>query len=607
MKRLLLLSIALILCVIALASERSKIIVSINGARYYVHTIEKGETLYKITKLYDITESEVIDNNPALKQGFTLGTKIKIPYKSAPQPKQSARKLKRSFDFHSVERGETLYAISRKYEIPIQTIIEDNPTLDPSALALGQKILIRKAEQGTEGEAESSESWEQYRNALNSVAPQGRKYHIVAKGETLYSLSRAAGITQAELSEMNGGLTSDDLKVGAIIELPAPKSEVTAESEVKVEIRQREVAPPVRLKALSKGEVLDVALLLPLSSAGRTNSSFMEFYQGFLLGLDSVKSRYGISLNLDLYNTNRDTARVANIVQQRAFASADIVVGPIYEEQLEGVIDFAESEAIPVVSPLANIVDIDSDVIFQLAPSPKSKFDKMIELRDTAYRVTLIYTDNIDDEFEREILSQLFRAGKGYRKHHYEYVHPSQLSDKADAENPSDLQPLLSNRDDNLFVILASSEVDVERILAALSSANRSLVARSIVTPRYRVVGNARWNRYRNLDREMFFANRVSFISSYHAKRDSDRVIAFDADYLREFGALPTLFSYRGYDAAMIFIPAMYSDIDYDLENRRYTPLHTTYIFDKVGGGSNHVNTNWMRVDYNSDYTIGVK
>ena len=73
----------------------------------------------------------------------------------------------------------------------------------------------------------------------------------------------------------------------------------------------------------------------------------------------------------------------------------------------------------------------------------------------------------------------------------------------------------------------------------------------------------------------MFFKNRVIFFSTYHAKRDSETVRAFDDAYIRSFCALPTLFSYRGYDTAMIFAPAMYGDIEYDLEDRRYTPLQT--------------------------------
>lgn len=82
---------------------------------------------------------------------------------------------------------------------------------------------------------------------------------------------------------------------------------------------------------------------------------------------------------------------------------------------------------------------------------------------------------------------------------------------------------------------------------------------------------------------------------------------AFDSDYIESFGTLPTLYSYRGYDSALIFAPAMYGDIEYDLEDRRYTPLQTGYRFEQRDTGSNHVNGNWTRVSYNPDFTITIE
>ena len=89
--------------------------------------------------------------------------------------------------------------------------------------------------------------------------------------------------------------------------------------------------------------------------------------------------------------------------------------------------------------------------------------------------------------------------------------------------------------------------------------------------------------------------------------RDSQAILDFDRAYIRAFGALPSLYSYRGYDAALIFCPAMYNDIEYDMEGRSYTPLQTTYVFGQGEQRDNHVNRNWTRVNYNSDFTITIE
>lgn len=118
---------------------------------------------------------------------------------------KSERKLRRTFDSHTVAQGETLYAISRKYEIPIQTVIEDNPSLDPTNLRLGERILIRKKEIGSEDEAGAKEQWEAYRNTLNSVAEEGYAYHMVKPGETFIRCHAASASPKSSSARSTEG------------------------------------------------------------------------------------------------------------------------------------------------------------------------------------------------------------------------------------------------------------------------------------------------------------------------------------------------------------------------------------------------------------------
>lgn len=172
------------------AAEKSRTIVYINGAKYYIHTVQPGETLYGLSKLYGVGEKVILENNPAIIGGLKSNENIRIPVVAGVSDagRKSDRKLRKTFDFHYVTKGETLYAISRKYEIPVQTIIEDNPGIDPTHLRPGERLLIRRRQIGSEDEAGSLAQWEAYRQSLNSVADEGTSYHIVHPGETFYSL-----------------------------------------------------------------------------------------------------------------------------------------------------------------------------------------------------------------------------------------------------------------------------------------------------------------------------------------------------------------------------------------------------------------------------------
>ena len=196
MKRLVTTILLLLWGLCAFAVQRSGTIVYINGAKYYVHTVQPGETLYSLAKAYAVSEQAIVRDNPSAAAGLKAGENLRIPYAAEKVEQLSDRKMRKTFDTHRIAEGETLYAISRRYEIPIRTIVEDNPSLDPIRLRPGSKLLIRKKQRGSEDEAGSREAWEEYRNSLNSVAEAGYAYHLVAPGETVYALSRRFGISE---------------------------------------------------------------------------------------------------------------------------------------------------------------------------------------------------------------------------------------------------------------------------------------------------------------------------------------------------------------------------------------------------------------------------
>ena len=170
MKRLCAILLTLVWGLSALAGGKSGTIVYINGAKYYIHTVRTGETLYGLSKTYGVGEQVIVENNPSIARGLKADEKIRIPFVAeAPEPK-SDRKLRKTFDFHYVAKGETLYAISRQYEIPVKTLLDDNPNLDPLHMRLGERILIRKKQIGSEDEAGTQQPWEEERQSLNSGA-----------------------------------------------------------------------------------------------------------------------------------------------------------------------------------------------------------------------------------------------------------------------------------------------------------------------------------------------------------------------------------------------------------------------------------------------------
>ncbi len=646
MKRLIFIVVAVMALVVApvsssygASSERSKSIVYINGSRYYVHSVVEGDTLYSLSKLYNLEESEILEANPILGDGLKRGVNIKIPTTgelvAKPLPERKQRKI---FDSHVVVAGETLYSISHKYEISVQTILEDNPDLDPSALSVGQMLVIRKDEQGLADETQIRSELDIYSEQMNSVAPEGYVYHIVVKGDTLYSLASGCGLTVEELKELND--LEGDLKLGDIILL---KIEGDLDED-ELQIEEVPILSSVNFRALRSDETLRIALLLPLTMDGKVVKPFEEFYKGFLLGVEDLKES-GRSVVVNLYNTERSNDKIASVIEDAEYQRSNLVVGPVYEELLTPVLRDAERRGVPVVSPLATINSVDSPVLFQMAPDGSSRSDKLHDFLVDNRTVTLIYSGSNDAVYDAEVKSMLNEIGVQYKTHAYTYEHPSiaqerqvaakkrveRMQESAKARgvelskeyidslmvinSKSDLTPLIMNDAEcNTFFVMADNEIDVDRILSALASAytaqiaiNRGAVRDISEVINFEVVANPAWRRYENIDKAIYFRDRVVAQSSYQASRDSDIIRKFDSRYGKEFDEFPSLYSYRGYDVAQIFGDGVYSDIQYGMEGRRFSPLQSEYRFERIDGKLHRANMNWIMVRYNPNYTLTIE
>ena len=218
----------------AVAIEPSNIVVTVNGKTYYKHIVEKGQTLYSIAKTYHVTEEQILDSNVGLTpDGLKADEYILVPrvaldsgvHKAASNTSQDIDTKK--FLVHKVVKGDTLYSIARKYKISIAQIERDNPNVDIDHLAIDDVILIRRAERGY---ATSDEIERELKGrAERKEEPLKEGEHRVAVGETVYSLSRAYGLSEDEFMAINGLSSYNDLKVGMIVR---SKTEASARQSV---------------------------------------------------------------------------------------------------------------------------------------------------------------------------------------------------------------------------------------------------------------------------------------------------------------------------------------------------------------------------------------
>ncbi len=137
---------------------------------------------------------------------------------------------------HVVQKGETLYSLSRQYKTTVQEICRVNNIADGSSVQAGQKIVIPGAanaeKTATPAKTTASTSSPAASTAVSkatSTQKSGQtKTHVVQKGETWYGISRTYGIAVADLQAANKADSSSVLKAGEKLTIPLDSSIASA-------------------------------------------------------------------------------------------------------------------------------------------------------------------------------------------------------------------------------------------------------------------------------------------------------------------------------------------------------------------------------------------
>lgn len=113
-----------------------------NGKEFYIYQVSQGEGLYSISKKFGVTQNELHQYNPEIAKGLKFGVTLKIPAKKQVfLPKQHDYTIDGNYKIHIVERSQTLYSISKTYNIAIESILSINPSAK-NGIKVGDELKI---------------------------------------------------------------------------------------------------------------------------------------------------------------------------------------------------------------------------------------------------------------------------------------------------------------------------------------------------------------------------------------------------------------------------------------------------------------------------------
>lgn len=138
---------------------------------------------------------------------------------------------------YKVEKGDTLYSISRKYQITVAELRTANNLSENDVIKVGQKLIIPDADIGTAAALSSTKTAGSSASASTAKTVE----YVVAKGDTLYGIARKNGMTVADLMAINNLDSSAVIKVGQKLKVSAGR---TSSSSSAATTKKSEPAKP---------------------------------------------------------------------------------------------------------------------------------------------------------------------------------------------------------------------------------------------------------------------------------------------------------------------------------------------------------------------------
>lgn len=592
--------------------------ISLSAQGRKTHTVVAGETIESIAKQYLVTPFDIYALNPDdTKANFKSGMVLIIPV-SKVKNEAIEKEVKELIGYkkHKVRRKETLYSISKKYNVSIDDIKKANRSLYSENLRKGDRIQIPEfktiiskqtlnntvkkytvlPKEGkwriaykfgiTVAELEalnpSMHTIIQPGDVLNvpNILDEEEKptetaysYYEVLPKEGFFRLKVKLGLTQDELETLNPELKETGLKLGMVLKIPLSTKTSEVSSAVKttnlenniVNFNTKKVAllMPFKLNTIdataveeTKSKIRDEMLL----------SVVLDFHAGALMAIDYAKY-LGISTHLKVFDTRYNAATTRDLLEANNFSDYDAVIGAVEIESIDRIAKALKPHKVPLVVPLSKPREVYNNV-FQTIPEDKLLRKTMIDFikSDSLKSQVVIISDQskrpVSNVLKKEFPSavQIFSRKDMKKNKDGYFLYPTDLKNVfkpgktvvfLETENSSlassvisMLNALITNRTEIVLVTL-----DKNKAFSSKNIDNNNL-------------SNLKFH-YPSIDREFDYENPNSFVKNYR----------------NEYGVSPSRFAVRGFDLTLdILLRLAFKD---DLYKASDNTIETEYVENK--------------------------
>lgn len=542
---------------------------------------------------------------------------------ATPQVVVSADKVRyggKIFYTHVVQGRQTLYSISKAYNVTIQEIYDANPTLhlDTEGLKKDQIILI-PIKEGVTGK-ERKENKEpavntKVKTTSAKVEDQTTRQengsdeyftHRVKWFEDLTSIARKYMVSKESIMNING-MTSDKVKRKDVIKIPrdpkkwengaatAAGSSAIASTGKTDENQEANVeekpADSWFDKIFKPKREVEISLLLPFKASQKADPQMMDFYSGALLAAKDLGND-GVEVRLNVYDVAGGTIPVT----EERFAQSDFVIGPVSNSDIARTVNASKGKSW-IVSPLdpkaEALADTIPNVIQAPAPTSAQIKDMVRWIRSdmgASDKVLLISQKGASTSgYPMEVINEVNHSGLQHSNFSFNILEGRSIMSR--------LAGMMTGTGTNRVVIASDSKafvIEVVRLLYLVSSQKKDIVLYS----------TSRLRTYEEIDIEQLHNLNLHTSVSYFVDYDSKDVQDFLMEYRALYNTEPSRSAFQGYDLMNYFSKLGAENWNRDGYGKTEGKgLQSDFNLVKTSRGG-YVNNAVRRVVYERDYSV---
>ncbi len=558
-------------------------LVSHNGKKYYLHIVTKGETLYGLSKDYNIEVSDIVLENPGAIDGISPGDTIRLPEAGNTVMKKSGQGSgggdSSLYIFYKVEPKATMYSLCRQYGVSTAEIDSLNPSLADKGMRAGMILRIPRHTPTATGKRQGTAN-AGTQGGRRDTAREARAYKNLLEqkqdNSTMEGANRNQGNTAMNHDTATPKTTGKLLdKYNIALLLPFMNEDVDS---------------------LSLNKLVTGAQQFPLLS-----QISCDFYEGAKMALDSAAIQ-GLKINLYVYNIPSDSAggKIDSILKKPVFRTMNLIVGPPSPSHFRQVAAFALKNNIPVVSPLSPESDVirNNSFVSKAVPSPSTEMEQMCDYIVSHYQsssIIIVHNPDASNNNNFETVKKRLTTALSINEPRTDSLYVVNYTD--------DLNELGKKIDDNKFNLIIAPYQDASFVTKFLNQLANSKYARN---DSIAVFGMNNWASMDVLDvnnLDTLHLHYPAYEYTDYANRTNIRLLQ---KFRNQFYSEPGSYALQGFDVMYYYLTMLKkygTALQENLPANPYRGVHTAFDFYKPNPSGGFENKAIYMLEYRN-YTL---